>query len=112
MKWRGVESGTPIHGKSLCESCYCAHIMKGDAESEKITLCNASYNKPIEVPFRKITECSKYEERGKPSLFEMQKVAYVMITDPRGKPIGFKSNLEFRKQSGLDRDDELVKEPQ
>jgi len=108
MKWRGVEGGTPTHGKHLCKSCDRAHIMRGEAASEQIIYCEAMYYRPIRVPFSVVTECSSYEETGRPSLYDMKKMAYLIKTDPRGKPVGFMTNNDFRKESGLDRDDDII----
>jgi hypothetical protein len=111
QRWRGVRDGTPLHGKSLCDSCIFARTIRGEATSEQHVTCDAVSYKPIIVPFRTVVECSSYTLRNTLSLYQMQKMAYVIETDPKGKPIGFKSNQAFRQSSGLDRDDELVHEP-
>ena len=108
QKWRGVRDGTPLHNKSLCDSCRNSHIIKGSAESERIVMCEALYYRPQRVPFKTVVECSSFRQRNILSLNQMENMAYVIETDPRGKPIGFKTNNQFRKDQGLDRDDDLT----
>ena len=110
MKWRGVEAGTPSSGKSLCDTCSYSFIVKGEADSEKKVFCEAVFNKPIQITFRKVVECSRYDNKKNLNLHQMQKTAYILMTDPRGRPIGFKSNTEFRKQEGNTNGD-IVEEP-
>lgn len=110
VAWKGVRGGTPLHGKSLCNTCSEAHIVKGAAESERMVICQAMYYQPQRVPFQTVVECSSYRERNRLSLSQMEKTAFVLETDRRGKPLGFKPNLQFRKDNGLDRDDDLTTE--
>lgn len=105
--WKGVRGGTPSNERSLCETCEYAHIVTGEATSEKVTYCNAM-DKPIPVPYKKVVECSRYNDKHSPSIYQMEKIAYVMLTDPKGKPIGFRSNSEFRKAAGLKEHDDLT----
>jgi hypothetical protein len=107
-KWKGVRGGTPLHGKSLCDSCRNAHIVKGTAESERLVVCEAQYYRPERVPFQTVVECTSFRRVNMLSLNQMEKMAYIIETDPRGKPIGFKPNNQFRKDQGLDRDDDLT----
>ena len=109
--WKGVRGGTPMHNKSMCDSCANAHIVKGAAESEKLTICDAVYYKPNPVPFQFVVECNSYRQRNRVTIGEMEKIAYILESDPRGRPIGFKPAAQFRKDSGLERDDELAPRP-
>lgn len=106
-----VRNGTPQHGKSLCYSCQYSFIIKGEAVSEQVTYCNAGFNDARIVPFKTVTECSKHESKTVQSLHEMQKIAYILETDPRGKPIGFVVNKEFRRKEKMDKHDEIVETP-
>ena len=106
--WGGVRGGTPIGTKSLCSTCSHAQIIKGEAGSEQVTLCNQiSFYAAKPVPFNVVTDCNKYNEEGRASKFDMEKTAYIIATDPRGKPIGFVNNQQYRKDHGLSNDDSL-----
>lgn len=106
--FKGVRDGTPLHGKSLCDTCSEAHIVKGAAESERQVVCEAVYYRPQIVPFRIVVECSSYFERNRLSLHQMNKTAYILQTDKRGRPVGFKPNDEFRKDTGMTQDDDVT----
>lgn len=110
IAWRGVRGGTPLHGKSLCETCEYAHIIKGEATSEKVTRCNAVHDHPILVPFKLVTECTMHVNKLTPSIYSMERIAYILETDPKGKPIGFLSNTTFRKNNNIPSHDTLVNE--
>lgn len=108
VRWRNVRGGTPMHDRSLCSSCTYAHHVKGAAVSEEFVICEAIYNKPERVPFQPVVECTSYLETNKPSLWEMQKIAYILESDHRGRPIGFKPNKDFRAEHGMDKNDDLT----
>jgi hypothetical protein len=94
-----VHGGTPQdHQRSLCSTCAYSLILQGAAVSERKVLCSELKNGygQEEVPFEIVTECSAYSDKTKPSLHEMQKIAFILKTDPRGKPIGFVPNRQFR----------------
>lgn len=108
MKWRGVSGGTPLHGKSLCDTCSNAHIVKGAADSQRSVVCEAVYYRPQVVPFATVVECSHYNDITKSSLYDMKKMAYVLVTDKLGKPMGFKQNNDFRRDEGYEKDDDIA----
>lgn len=102
-----IREGTPNHGKSLCRSCSNAMIMRGGAVSEKTVLCTelkGGYGRQ-EVPYEIIVECSAFQEKAIQSLYEMQKIAYILKTDVKGKPIGFIPNRQFRVEEKKDGED-------
>jgi len=111
MKWRGIDGGTPLHGKSLCEVCRNSHIIVGDAASEKVTFCLAHFDKPVVVPFKRVVECSDFADKTTPRLSDMEKIAFVLATDKRGKPIGFVTSQKFRQDNDLKEHSELVPSP-
>jgi hypothetical protein len=107
ISWRGVRGGTAVGNKSLCENCEHSHIIKGQAVSEKITRCSAMYDATVIIPFT-ISECNKHENRLTPSVHDMEKIAYILESDARGKPIGFKTSSQFRKDNNIEKHNDLV----
>src|SRR5256884_8491226 len=53
------------------------------------------------VPYT-IRECSAYCDRRIPSLYFMEKTAWVLLTKKAGRTIGFVTSEEFRKMEGED----------
>lgn len=69
-----------MYGPSLCESCTNAHIRLGYRASEKVVVCFA--NRPAERIDFPVRECNEYSDRTKQSLWDMEKIAWVLL--PRG----------------------------
>ncbi len=53
------------------------------------------------VPYT-VRECSAYSDRRIPSLYFMEKAAWVLLTKKTGRTIGFVTCEEFRKMQGED----------
>lgn len=53
------------------------------------------------VPYT-VRECSAYSDRRIPSLYFMEKTAWVLLTKKAGRTIGFVTSEEFRKIEGED----------
>ncbi len=108
--WRGVRGGTPVHGKSLCDSCANAIIVKGAAESQRLVTCEAlgGHRGGLRVPFEFVVECTDYRERNRVSLSDMEQMAYILQTDKRGKPMGFKPASQFRKDNDISENENLT----
>lgn len=90
-----IRNGTPLHGKSLCETCVNAHIARGFRESEEIVHCQATYP-DHRVSFR-IRECSGFTEKKRQTLKQMEDIAWLL--DPKGtsRKVGFVSPDDSRK---------------
>lgn len=58
MDLRKVYGGTPVGQASRCDSCVYSRIIRGYAQSEKITLCDRLFA-PIRIPFS-VMECTDY----------------------------------------------------
>jgi len=76
--------------RSLCHSCYWAHIQKGYRESEEAVYCCFSKFRP--VPF-KVADCTDYSNRLVPYRWELEKMALLINIDPARKPAGFRSGV-------------------
>jgi hypothetical protein len=77
-------------GKSLCETCRFAHVMRGYSHNEVRMICgawasnfdnNPHYNPGLNrVPFP-VAECSGYMDKSAMSLAEMQGIALTVEPD-------------------------------
>src|SRR5215470_73763 len=101
MNYRGVYGGTKVGTESLCDSCVYARIIRGYAESERIAICDRLFE-PMRIPF-KVSECSDYSDKRLPAVEDMEKIAWMMVTNKPGRPVGFVSAAEFQ---ALRNDDE------
>lgn len=90
-----VKGGTPLQGESLCESCANAHIERGYRESETLVFCQAT-NPEHRVGFR-VRECSSHTEKQKQTLWQMQKIAWV-LDERTGRKVGFVPAAELRER--------------
>lgn len=91
-----VKNGTPRNGESLCQSCSNSHIERGYLESEATVFCQAT-NPEHRVRFR-IRECSSYIEKQKQTLWQMQKIAWV-LAERGGRKVGFVPAKELQKRA-------------
>lgn len=89
-----IHKGTPIHSKSLCDTCKRAQRLKGMAESQEHVYCN-ELQQFVHI---KVSECSKYTKEGSTSLWDMQQIAWKVCTDKSGKRIGFLSPSDIHKR--------------
>ena len=102
LKMRG---STPRFDQpSLCDTCGEAIRINGAANNESIVICEAVYNKPIQINF-KVTECNAHREVNKLALYEMRKIAHIMVFKKGLGFIGFKPAMQFLKDEGLTPDD-------
>ena len=98
-----IKTGTPTHGPSLCDTCFRSLVVKGNRESEKVVICQASW--PERHVFFPVRECSTYEDKGRQTLRQMEEIAWTLT--PRGpkRPAGFVAPGEVKEG---DRENELV----
>jgi hypothetical protein len=94
-----VKNGTPTTAESLCKTCSYALVRNGFAESQEETICSANYEMPVRIRYP-IARCTRYVNRSLPSLYSMEKIAWILVTKESTKQVGFISNKEFRKIEG------------
>jgi hypothetical protein len=82
-----VKNGTPVQGRSLCETCVNGHIERGYRENEQLVMCEATYF-GHRVHFV-VRECSSYTERKRKTLRELEKIAWVFQAKGNKRIAGF-----------------------
>jgi hypothetical protein len=90
-----VKEGTPQESQSKCASCQHAHILRGFRESEEIVYCTITFGPPLVVPFR-VSECSSYTDRTRPTWEQMEKLAIdiLPLSSSSAKPAGFRARQD------------------
>ena len=71
--------------------------MQGLAVTDERTLCGR-FNPPVQVR-GKMVQCSAYDDKRVPSRWDMEQIAWVLVTNKAGKAIGFVSAEEARRSS-------------
>ncbi len=89
------------HGPRLCDTCQCGLVRRGAAESDEHIYCTVTER---EVRSR-VMECSRYIDRSKPSLWDMQQIAWVLRTDSKRQKMGFIRAKEWEREH---EDEELL----
>jgi hypothetical protein len=87
MDLRKVYGGTPVGEDSRCDTCVYSRIIRGYAESEKLTLCDRLFE-VIRVPF-KVRECSDYVDKRLPCIEDLEEIAWQLRSKSAGKTAGF-----------------------
>jgi hypothetical protein len=90
-----VKNGTPLQAQPLCESCSNAHIARGYRETESLVVCRAT-SPEHQVRFR-VRECSSYAEKQKQTLWQMEKIAWI-LEERAGRKMGFVPAAELERQ--------------
>ena len=90
-----VKNGTPMHGPSLCDTCTNAHIEKGYRASEKLVVCTA--HEPAHSVQFSVRECTDYRDRTRQSLWEMEKIAWLLAPQGSKRKAGFTVPAEVQK---------------
>lgn len=94
----------PSHGQSRCVTCSHSQIVQGSRESEKVTTCHFNFSYPRHVTWH-VTECSTYEDKTRPNLFAMEKIAWKFSPDRGSRRAGILSPDDWRKQHPDEGDD-------
>ncbi len=91
-----VKKGTPLHGDSLCNTCVNAHAERGYRESETLVFCQAT--DPGHRVLFPVRECSSHAEKQKQTLWEMQKIAWI-LDERSGRKVGFVPAAELKERT-------------
>ena len=82
-----VLNGTQRSDVNLCTTCACAHVLTVESGQRHIR-CNQNYQNPLTLR-QAVTQCSGYLDRTRPSLQQMQDIAWTLMTDKGGRKVGF-----------------------
>ena len=82
-----VKNGTPLNGPALCDSCSYAHIRKGYRMGEELVVCRST-EPNTRLEFR-VRECSGYNDKTRPSMYEMERIAYPIAPQRSKEMAGF-----------------------
>jgi len=83
-----VRNGTAVGQESLCRTCRHAHVQLGYSKSEEEIRCGFHYEAPRLVPFA-VRDCSDYLCKLTPTLYEMEKIAFVIDVKKSNPRAGF-----------------------
>jgi hypothetical protein len=95
-----IKNGTPLNGPALCETCSYAHIRKGYRVGEEIVICRWSEPNTC-VEFR-VRECTGYNDKTRPSMYEMERIACTIV------PLRSKATAGFAAVNEKARDEDSV----
>lgn len=87
MDLRKIYGGTPVGQASRCDSCVYARIIRGYAQSEKITICDRIFE-PVRIPFP-VSECTDYLDKRLPCIEDLEQMAWELRSKSAGKRAGF-----------------------
>ena len=88
MDLRKVYGGTPVGQASRCDSCVYSRIIRGYAQSEKITICDRLYE-PLRIPFP-VSECSDYIDKRLPCIEDLERISWDLRSKSAGRRAGFR----------------------
>lgn len=97
-----ITGGTPEGAQSLCRTCRWVHIVPGFAESQQLIHCR--WLRPSLLVRFPVNECGCYDDRRIPSKHDMEKIAWILLTNKTGRSIGFVTAKHFREIEGEDAD--------
>ena len=101
-----IHGGTVADGAaSLCTTCRSATIIRGARLSNEIISCGKRVVRD-EITFS-VASCTGYSDRRRPSLYDLEDIAWVLRSDARTKKIGFvrARDLKAAERHILDDDD-------
>jgi hypothetical protein len=110
MDLRKVYGGTPVGQASRCDSCVYSRIIRGYAQSEKITLCDRLFE-PIRIPFP-VMECTDYLDKRLPCIEDLEQIAWELRSKSAGKKAGFRvAGIQADTQADAEPEQQPVEAP-
>jgi hypothetical protein len=94
-----VLNGTQRSDVHLCQSCRGALHIKASQSSAEILICLQSPPPHLRIT-QPVGQCTGYLDRTKPTLWDMQQIAWQLMTDKGGRKIGFLSPEEMQQRNG------------
>jgi hypothetical protein len=93
---KGIRGGT-ISGDPMCITCRHRVHLQGIRDSQEESYCGAFGRPPKRLTFLAY-ECSVYDDKRLPSRYDMEQIAWILMSDVQTKRIGFVSAEELRKR--------------
>lgn len=91
-----IHGGTVGHGDPpLCETCRYATVVRGASLGDEIVECSQLVCGGGRITFP-VMSCSSYSDRRRPSLREMEEIAWILRSDPKRNEIGFVRAAKLR----------------
>lgn len=96
-----VQDGTQRGDTNLCLSCRNAHHVQSSRSGAESLICLATPPPGLRI-IEPVGRCTAYLDRSKPTLWDMQQIAWQLMTDKGGRKIGFLSpeEMQQRQQGG------------
>ena len=90
-----IEGGTRSDLLHLCRTCRYSVLAKGAAHSQETAWCQQMGRF---VPI-KVAECNKYLDATAMTVYEMEQIAWLLVTRKAGRQIGFQSPEERQREN-------------
>lgn len=91
-----IRNGTAREDKNLCTSCRFSHIYVDAQREERTILC--TYGREKRQNKGPISECNQYSDRTKPTLDDMNEIAWQLMTNKGGRSVGFLSPEDLKQR--------------
>lgn len=85
-----IHNGTVRGDVNLCLSCRFSHCTTSAQTGRDFIACNVNYSHPIRMN-EAVARCNQYQDKNKPTLSDMNEIAWTLMTDKGGRKIGFQS---------------------
>ena len=92
-----VQEGTQRGDVNLCSTCRLALHIKAAQSGAETLICLASPPPHLRIT-QPVGRCTGYLDRTQPTLWDMQQIAWQLMTDKGGRKIGFLSPEEFENR--------------
>lgn len=90
-----IHAGTEREDFNLCATCRNCHTYIEARTGEKNVRCFANYQHPLRLT-GPIARCNLYSDATRPTLDQMQQIAWQLMTNKSNKAIGFLSPEELQ----------------
>ena len=91
-----VLGGTSLSTENLCATCRNAQMTVGTYSGRRTVRCDANYSHPVELR-EPMANCNRYSDARRPTIDQMQQIAWELMTNKGGSRIGFRSPEERRR---------------
>ena len=89
------------HAPRLCDTCHSGLVRRGAADSDEHVHCTI-----VEREVRtRVVDCNRYTDRTRPSLWDLQQIAWVLRTDSKRQKLGFVHAKDWERLHG---DEEIL----